>query len=112
MTSVFNPVEELRREGLIGDQVPEATKQVLNTLTEPQVDVFVKVKQRVDALQSPDVQSEPIDDGRLALAMTRAMGWDRPRVENVGGEVEGMSVAPPAECACLCTGSGGGSGSA
>jgi hypothetical protein len=42
--------------------------------------------------------------------MTRAMGWDRPRVENVGGEVEGQS-AIVAECACLCTGSGGGGGS-
>jgi hypothetical protein len=111
MTDVYSPVDELRRQGLIGATVPVATEEVLNTLTPPQVDVFVKVKQRVDALEATDVQSQPVEDGSLALAMTRAMGWDQPRVENVGDEVEGMSV-PVAECACLCTGSGGGGGSA
>ncbi|ASW53570.1 aroma-sacti cluster domain-containing protein [Plantactinospora sp. KBS50] len=110
MTDVFSPVDELRRHGLLGEDVPEATEQVLSALSEPQVDVFVKVKQRVDALESPDVQDQPVDDGSLALAMTRAMGWDRPKVEHSGGEIEGMS-APVAECACLCTGSGGGGGS-
>jgi hypothetical protein len=109
MTNVFNPVEELRRNGLVGSDLPETAQRVLNTLTEPQVDVFIKVKQRVDALQSPEVQANSVQDGSLAIAMTQAMGWDRPRVERVGGEVEGMSVAG-AECACLCTGSGGGGG--
>jgi hypothetical protein len=111
MTDVYSPVDELRRQGLIGATVPAATEEVLNTLTPSQVDVFIKVKERVNALEAADVQSQPVEDGSLALAMTRAMGWDRPRVENVGGEVEGMS-APVAECACLCTGSGGGGGSA
>jgi hypothetical protein len=111
MTDTYNPVDELRREGLIGATVPDATAEVLSTLTPPQVDVFVKVKRRVDALEAADVQSQPVEDGSLALAMTRAMGWDRPRVEHVGGEVEGMSSPPVAECACLCTGSGGGGGS-
>jgi hypothetical protein len=50
-----------------------------------------------------------IGDGGLVIAMTQAMGWDRPRVERVGGEVEGMSSAG-VECACLCTGGGGGGG--
>jgi hypothetical protein len=109
MTDVFNPVEELQRNGLAGPDLPETAQRFLSTLTEPQVDVFVKVKQRVDALQSPDVQAHNIEDGSLAIAMTQAMGWDRPRVERVGGEVEGMSAAG-VECACLCTGSGGGGG--
>ncbi|MET8147148.1 aroma-sacti cluster domain-containing protein [Actinoplanes sp. NPDC049668] len=111
MTDVYRPVDELRRQGLIGATVPAATEEVLNTLTPPQVDVFIKVKQRVDALEAADVQSQPVEDGSLALAMTRAMGWDQPRVEHVGAEVEGMALPPVAECACLCTGSGGGGGS-
>jgi hypothetical protein len=109
MSGAFNPVEELKRHGLYGDSVPSATEQVLHTLTAPQVRAFIEVTQRANALRSPEVQAHSVQDGGLAIAMTQAMGWDRPRVERVGAEVEGMSVAG-AECACLCTGGGGGGG--
>jgi len=104
MTDVFSPVEELRRHGIYGGGASPATEQIINTLSEPQVRAFI------DVWESTEVQGQSADAG-LAVAMTRVMGWDRPRAQEVGGEVEGMSVAPPAECACLCTGSGGGSGS-
>jgi hypothetical protein len=110
MTDVFNPVEELRRHGLVGNSVPPATERILGTLTPAQVDVFVQVEQRVGAARSGTPFSAD-DDARLASVMTRAMGWDRPSATLVDAEVEGMSVsAMESKCACLCTGGGGGGG--
>jgi hypothetical protein len=103
MTDVFRPVEELRRHGLYSGGASPATEQIINTLTEQQVQAFVDVR------TSPEVQGHSVDEPSIAGAMVRAMGWDRPRTQETA-EVEGMSV-PTAECACLCTGGGGGSGS-
>jgi len=114
MTLAFSPVEELRRHGMCGEELSPATEQVINTLTEDQVDAFVKVKEHIDLLSASEVQAQSAADGSLALAMMRVMKWDSPAVEQHDGEVEGMSgVGGPKEgnCACLCTGSGGGSGS-
>jgi hypothetical protein len=112
MTDVFNPVEELRRNGLCGPGTPASTEQVLGTLTRPQVEVFVQVKRRVDAA-SRGKPFSPDQNAQLATAMTAAMGWDRPSSTLVEAEVEGMaaiSSPAPGNCACLCTGGGGGGG--
>jgi hypothetical protein len=110
MTDAFNPVNELRRNGLVGSNVPTGTEQILGTLTQPQVDVLVQVKQRVDA-EHRGATPSTASDAALAQAMTKAMGWDRPSAALVDAEVEGMSVsATEASCACLCTGGGGGGG--
>jgi hypothetical protein len=105
VTDAFDPITELRNHGLCGNNVPAATAQILGTLTRPQVDVFVQVKQRIDTFRQGARPSEA-EDTRLARAMTQATGWDRPSMAAVGAEVEGMESA----CACLCTGSGGGGG--
>jgi hypothetical protein len=110
MTDVFSPLDELKRYGLLGNEVSETTEQVLSTLTRPQVEAFVAVKRNVEVLQSADVQGQSVENGSLALAMTRAMGWDRPTAEAIDAEVEGMSQPVQGSCACLCTGGGGGGG--
>jgi hypothetical protein len=110
MTMAFNPVEELRRHGMCGDALAPETEQVINTLSEAQVSAFVKVKERVDLLSTPEVQGQSTADGSLALAMMRVMHWDSPSVAQLDPEVEGMGPKE-GNCACLCTGSGGGSGS-
>jgi hypothetical protein len=106
MPEAFNPVEELRRHGLLDDSLSAEAEQAISMLTSEQVGAFIEVKRRVEALQEPGVQDQPVEDGSLALAMTRTMGWDRPSMAAVGAEVEGMESA----CACLCTGGGGGGG--
>jgi hypothetical protein len=110
MTTAFNAVEELRRHGMCGDEVSPDIERTINTLTRPQVEVFVKVKERVDALSSDDVQRQSAADGSLALAMMQVMSWDSPVAEAFDPEVEGMAEEPRDVCACLCTGAGGGAG--
>jgi hypothetical protein len=111
MTDMFNPVEELKQHGLCDDSVSAEAERILSTLTREQVEACIEVKRRVDVLEEPSLQAQPIEDGSLALAMSSAMGWDRPSATLVDAEVEGMSVsAMESKCACLCTGSGGGGG--
>lgn len=112
MTESFDPVAELRSHGLVSDNVPQPAEEVLGKLGRYQIETFVKAKERADALSSPDVQAHSVDDGALALAMAKAMGWDRPAAEDEGSDVEAMAMAAPA-CACLCsTASGAGGGDA
>ncbi|GAA5194525.1 hypothetical protein GCM10023322_59150 [Rugosimonospora acidiphila] len=110
MADVFSPIDELKRNGLCGDDVSGPTADVLATLTRPQVEAFVAVKRNIEVLQSADVQGQSVDNGNLALAMTRAMGWDRPAAQTIDAEVEGMSQPVQGSCACLCSGGGGGGG--
>jgi hypothetical protein len=111
MSEEFDAVGELKEHGLLDDSVTTEAERILSTLTPTQVEACIEVKRRVDALEDPAVQDQPVEDGSLALAMASAMGWDRPSSALVDAEVEGMSVsATEASCACLCTGSGGGGG--
>jgi hypothetical protein len=106
MKNAFDSVEELRRHGLAGNSVPSTTEQVLSTLTKPQVDFLVKAQQQIAARQgAPAVGSDGSEN--LALAVTQAMGWDRPSATAVDAEVEGMEEG---NCLCACTGGGGGGG--
>jgi hypothetical protein len=111
MTASYDPVAELRSHGLAGDSLPQVTEEVLGRLNKQQVDSFIKVKEHVDTLSAAEVQAHSADDAELAMAMAKAIGWDKPAAED-GSDVEGMSMAAP-ECLCLCsTASGGGGGQA
>jgi hypothetical protein len=108
MTNSANPVEELRRHGLIDDSVSSADAEwILSSVSNDQLTAFVDTSRRIEALQDPSVQEQPVDDGSLALAMTKAMGWDRPTATAGDAEVEGMAAG---SCLCACTGGGGGGG--
>jgi hypothetical protein len=111
--TAFDPLEELKQHGLIDDSVSAEAERILATMSQDQVEACIEVKRRVDVLEEPAVQDQPVEDGSLALAMAHAMGWDRPGSVLVDAEVEGMaaiSSPAPGNCACLCTGSGGGGG--
>lgn len=109
MTESFDPVAELRSHGLVSDDVPQQTEEVLGKLGKYQVQTFIKAKERADALQGPDVSAQSAESGALALAMTKAMGWDRPTAQGTEREVEAMAEAIDA-CACLCGAAAGGGG--
>jgi hypothetical protein len=108
MTNASNPVEELRRHGLIDDSVTNADAEwILSSVSNEQLTAFIDTSRRIEALQDASVQEQSVDDGSLALAMTKAMGWDRPTATAADAEVEGMSSGT---CLCACTGGGGGGG--
>jgi hypothetical protein len=108
MTNASNPVEELRRHGLIDDSVTNADAEwILSSVSNEQLTAFIDTSRRIEALQDASVQEQSVDDGSLALAMTKAMGWDRPTATAADAEVEGMSTGT---CLCACTGGGGGGG--
>jgi hypothetical protein len=99
MTISFDAVEELRNNGLAGNEISPATEQILGALSPSQVKFLVKTQQQISAGE-PEGESLP-------LAVTKAMGWARPAATAVDAEVEGMEEG---NCLCACTGGGGGGG--
>jgi hypothetical protein len=103
-----NPVEELQRQGLLGDGVSDKDADwISSVVSDDQLSAFVETAKRINALAEPAVQQEPVEDGSLALAMVKVLGWDRPSATAVDAEVEGMEEG---NCLCACTGGGGGGG--
>lgn len=103
-----NTVEELQRHGLLGDNVSGADADwILSAVSDDQLSAFVDTTRRIEALASPEVQQASVEDGSLALAMAKVLGWDRPAATEVDAEVEGMTTGT---CLCACTGGGGGGG--
>jgi hypothetical protein len=99
MTISFDAIEELRNNGLAGNEISPATEQILGALSPSQVKFLVTAQQQI-SIREPDGESLP-------LAMTKAMGWARPAATAVDAEVEGMEEG---NCLCACTGGGGGGG--
>jgi hypothetical protein len=103
-----NPVEELQRQGLLGDGVSgKDAEWIRAVVSDDQLSAFVDTAERIDALADPAVQQKPVEDGSLALAMVKILGWDQPAATAVDAEVQGMEEG---NCLCACTGGGGGGG--
>jgi hypothetical protein len=103
-----NPVEELQRQGLVGDGVSSKDADwISSVVSDEQLSAFVETAERINALAEPAVQQKPVEDGSLALAMVEVLGWDRPAATAVDAEVEAMEKGA---CLCACTGGGGGGG--
>jgi hypothetical protein len=103
-----NPVEELQRQGLLGDDVSGKDAEWISAVvSDEQLSAFVETTKRINALAEPAVQQQSVEDGSLALAMVKVLGWDRPAATAVEAEVEGMEEG---NCLCACTGGGGGGG--